>query len=936
MVEKEREKELGLFDKKQWKNKIDIKNITAFDCYENFVLIGDDKGYLFSYDLNEKTFECLSDHQVEVNKGYKIEGIKCHSSINVAYVISNGSAYIYSIPKLEKYHKSDVKDIVKYSVNNHHSRSNEIVFVTKKKKLKFMEYSHEMRKLIESKMQECYAPDIPDIIDWHKDWMCLLTKKKCVLINTSGKIVNIDFEGITNAKSIGSSWLMYMGGTGVFMDKNGPKPQNTIDFGNKLLISICNYNNNFVISLHESVLKVFDSRDSSNIQDVLIDHGLNAKFISINQGRIIYLCHNISNNTYGVFELKELAYEKQISKLLNEEKFEDALIILNNKTSSSSEDKPKKLEQFFLDCAWVCLVKGNFKKAIFNFKLSNYNPLSLIFLFQNDLKTLLKQEEVKNYINAQKVSIEEITANNHELIKDAMINLCELLTEKISYFQTSFLQFYSGGDFNKALESNVKVEFSESEHSLLNLSKFNFTFKDVLIIMNTAIVKLMILIKCTHSKIKKIVESDHFYWNEEDLNIFLNNCDNSIEAKITQAYILEKTSKWEGALRIWQEFGNKKEEDRPLSQEACDRTLAILNLTKDKELFKEFIVWMISKYTTQAFEIFINTELIPTEYFYTSIIGMIDKTNPSLNLKERFLEFYLDSGCTNERYHTMICELYIDKLFKLRKNESEYIESSALDEASKYIYDKLYNIIMKTKYYSKVHILEKIKDSWLVDITVYLYSQLNMNNDAINKLIEIGSYYDNFDKVEKFCNDTNSLTLKTDMFSTMFKILCQNYKMSKDSYNNLKLDNETQKLSYQKQAEIYKNQIYLILNKYGDSQFLDVFVVLENLPDDWMLTEQKLYEYLVKVIKTTNHMSNKYKLAKSLSEMNVLYKEKELIEAKSKSVCIGNDTNCEYCNKKIGSTIFVVYPNMKVYHTKCAQNSSVCPVTRVDFTKVKY
>lgn len=71
---------------------------------------------------------------------------------------------------------------------------------------------------------------------------------------------------------------------------------------------------------------------------------------------------------------------------------------------------------------------------------------------------------------------------------------------------------------------------------------------------------------------------------------------------------------------------------------------------------------MISKYTTQAFEIFINTELIPTEYFYTSIIGMIDKTNPSLNLKERFLEFYLDSGCTNERYHTMICELYIDKL----------------------------------------------------------------------------------------------------------------------------------------------------------------------------------------------------------------------------------------------------------------------------------
>ena len=49
MVEKEREKELGLFDKKQWKNKIDVKSITAFDCFENYVLIGDEKGYLTKY-----------------------------------------------------------------------------------------------------------------------------------------------------------------------------------------------------------------------------------------------------------------------------------------------------------------------------------------------------------------------------------------------------------------------------------------------------------------------------------------------------------------------------------------------------------------------------------------------------------------------------------------------------------------------------------------------------------------------------------------------------------------------------------------------------------------------------------------------------------------------------------------------------------------------
>ena len=37
--------------------------------------------------------------------------------------------------------------------------------------------------------------------------------------------------------------------------------------------------------------------------------------------------------------------------------------------------------------------------------------------------------------------------------------------------------------------------------------------------------------------------------------------------------------------------------------------------------------------------------------------------------------------------------------------------------------------------------------------------------------------------------------------------------------------------------------------------------------------------------------------------------------------------------KKNGSTIFVVYPNMKVYHSKCAPNPNIDPVTGVDFSK---
>ena len=82
---------------------------------------------------------------------------------------------------------------------------------------------------------------------------------------------------------------------------------------------------------------------------------------------------------------------------------------------------------------------------------------------------------------------------------------------------------------------------------------------------------------------------------------------------------------------------------------------------------------------------------------------------------------------------------------------------------------------------------------------------------------------------------------------------------------------------------------------------------------------------------------NKYKIGKNLSEMGLVYKEKEAYEYKKKYVIIDDGKTCDLCKKKIGNTIFVVYPNLKVYHSKCAGNNySIDPMTGVDFSKKKY
>ena len=67
--------------------------------------------------------------------------------------------------------------------------------------------------------------------------------------------------------------------------------------------------------------------------------------------------------------------------------------------------------------------------------------------------------------------------------------------------------------------------------------------------------------------------------------------------------------------------------------------------------------------------------------------------------------------------------------------------------------------------------------------------------------------------------------------------------------------------------------------------------------------------------------------------MDLVYQSKTLGEMKNKNIVVDNDTICELCRKKIGTTIFVVYPNMKIYHSKCAPNQNVCPITKIDFSK---
>jgi hypothetical protein len=332
------------------------------------------------------------------------------------------------------------------------------------------------------------------------------------------------------------------------------------------------------------------------------------------------------------------------------------------------------------------------------------------------------------------------------------------------------------------------------------------------------------------------------------------------------------------------------------------------------------------------------------------------------DLKEKFLE-YCNENQKNESIQTQLLELYADKMFKLAEVESKEVKIEG--EIKKY-YDLFMNIIESDdSVYNKKKILQHIDKSWLFEAKIFLYSQLNEHDKALQELFNQAKITGKYDEIEKFCqkNVTNHHEIFQDFYKLLSKEVYESQekidkhyeviaekkaKLQNDSSNMLvtertELDKEIKKLEddikdYEKWKEPFEKEMLHLLETHGKIDEIDPIKALELANEHWNVCDKnnEFFNYLMNVVKEFTISGNKYKITKSLSDIGLVYKEQEAYEYKKKNVTIDSDKSCDLCKKKIGSTIFVIYPNMKVYHSKCAPNPNIDPMTGVDFSKIKY
>ena len=964
-----------------------ITGITAVNICDKILITGDEKGNLCTYEFgqNDKLNKVK-----ETSFKSKIEKILVHSSLKAALVLVSGEIYFIKLPLMQTIQtlfKS--KDIINAFLNyDDPNYKNFILVINKKKKLKLYQLDVAQDKVTtqEKKFPKDFVlEDFPYCAIWtSKNYFVYALKREdgkqdtnnWLNLDTEKKEIN-EFEGIVEIYNLGDkvavSSVLYT----LFMVEG-------VSFQYSMLLhesgdfkNFCEFKNH-LFALYNNTLGVYKAgqQQYDTVEKLSLEEGETGKFMVASKYKLVVVSE--SGKKCHFIDFQERPYEQQIEILLDQKLYDKALEKLLENITEEDNKRQEKVEKLYLDCAWACL-EGNKKEYENSFKfmsLTNFNPFEFIYMFYESLYVNIihtdKSKEIKD--RKKENQIFGLSASEEEQ-KNAYKFLVDILKLKRDYILNKIVKTDKSAEIET---KKIKFDSSKRGKIYLNNSTITTSVRDCFYIINTTLIKSMIKLKADPKEIEAVLdnetidiskfddfEKDEFFRDEKNKNLD--------ETKFTLSYIMEKKgNNYEIPLEQWEAFGKSK--NQKYSEIGKERTKKIFykfkenkkNDTEEYEpLFRKHIKWLLEKYQTEAFEVVLKTELVSSKIFLDDIIPEFSKTRTDGNeedLKEKFLE-YCNENQKNENYQTQLLELYADKMFKLAGVENKEVKIEG--DIKKY-YDLFEKIIeSEDSVYSKTTILKHIEKSWLFKAKIFLYSQLNEQDKALQELFNQAKATGKYDDIEDFCKQ--NVYNHHEIFQDFYKLLSKEVQESQEKIdqnteeifekktlleknsNNMEISEKTElekdikKLeeeikNEEKFKEPFEKEMLKILEKHGKIDEIDPIKALELANEHWNVCDKnnEFFNYLVGVIKEYTISGNKYKITKSLSEMGLIYKEKEAYEYKKKNVTIDSDKACDLCKKKIGSTLFVIYPNLKVYHSKCAPNANIDPMTGVDFSKKKY
>ena len=928
------------------------------------LVIGYESGLLSCYEIKDgnKLFKTN-----QKNLKNKIDKIIIPQNIKIAFILCGGEIHIADIPTLDNFKlliKS--KDFYDIYINKEDPQFDNILLtINKKRKIKLYDFDYSNRALNEKKRETISVVEMPTCGTWTDNNYFIYsngTKKIYWLNINTGESIDNDFDNCVQLININGRIAVSSIEMTLFMKGGKVESFNPILHQGKEFKGYFDFKNH-LIALYKNSVHIFTKGEQSYDLAETIDFtpaegsGL---FLATSNYKVIVISE--SGNKCNIFDFQEKPIEAQIKILIDQRLYNNGLEKLIENVPEDDPTKPEKIENLFLDITWASIEdkKKDYKNSLKYIRLTNFNPFEFIYMFTNILKINIihddKKQEIMDHLKENQLL--GLSSNPQEE-NEAISYLIKILTIKRDYL----LEKYKSNEYDQ------KITFMSSKRSKINLSdsKSEITVKITLDYINSSIIKSLIKINGDPHEIESVLDNKSINYSlfddfEED-PFFKDEKNKDLEqTKCTLAYTAEKKGDFETALKIWENFGNSKTKDDKFSIMARERTKKIFLKFKDSKnidesqkgnIFNNYIKWILSKFPNDAFEIYTKSKLVSSKEFFEKILPEVENDSNN-NLEEKFLE-YCNENQPSTEYQTQLLQKYIKKIFsyKPKSNMPDKIEGEL-----KNYYDTFVKIIYDPKScYDKRIILDSISGSWLKEPIKYLYSQLKEHNKALDELFNDSKTTLSFTDLEKYCKE--NISTRPEIYQDFYQILSNYVKNECQTAIDKTLEEiekinkltESEKTKYedrikQLKEEIkrledlkkpYEQEMLKILKNYKNWKNIDPLVALNYANENWNVLENNdFFNYLSNVVRDYIINGKKYKIAKNISEIGAVYKEKEALEFQKKYVTIDSEKTCDLCKKKIGNTLFLIYPNLRVYHAKCAPDQSIDPTTGVDYRKKRY
>ncbi|CAO3677740.1 unnamed protein product [Rhizopus microsporus] len=614
-----------------------------------------------------------------------------------------------------------------------------------------------------------------------------------------------------------------------------------------------------------------------NIQTLsLVQHIDLANTRFLNQGKLVYVA-----STSQIYRLTPYSFSSQVDQLVEKQEYKEAVSLLDQIDAVLVQDKEAKLTSIRTAYAHDLFRHGEYDKALELFQELDTSPEEVISLYPDMIAGHLakkEEDENSNHDGDAKKSIEEekierpasrastkskattvASSIKREPVPLTGFHLRDAVTYLIRYLTDKRQKLA-----RKLNDPSVKSPKSDSVdyQSLLDqASLVDTTLLKSYMMTNDALVGPLLRVQnhCDVEECETILMEKRKYKELVDLY----NC-KGLHGR---------------ALDLLQKLGNQQ--DGPLRGVLPTiRYLQRLGI-EHFELVLEYSRWVLEKDPKHGMDIFID-DLEKTESFpRDKVLKHLESISSDLVIQ--YLEFIIQElHDESPEFHNRLVIVYLDKINSDKKKNGVTYDTRS----------RLLSFLTGSSFYKAERILTRLPDDDLFEERAILLSRIGQHDQALDIYVY---KLKNYVMAEEYCTKIFRVDSKKgeEMYLTLLKVY----------------------LNPSNQQEPLIQPALDLLAHHGSH--INASEVLSILPSETQL--HGLFPFFEKYIRAANKRRNMDLIVKNLLKAEQIQAEEQLMYYRSRAVKITEDRMCPQCNKRIGNSVFAVFPNGVVVHYSCKE-----------------